>query len=110
MFSSERKKTKFTIRVKIETIKSAVVEYSSVHEVHLRGGLQRYDANKYLLHLNYFEIAIRSVARLLRKLLTQLKPPLLLKFQEVAPIFGRFDTTTVVELIDREMADDEILT
>ena len=96
-------------RVEIETINSAVVECSSVHGVHLREGLRSYHANGYLVHLNYPEITIKSVARLLRRLPAQLRLSLLLKFKELAPVFGRFGATTVAELIDREMADDELL-
>ncbi|KAL2074781.1 hypothetical protein VTL71DRAFT_8560 [Oculimacula yallundae] len=91
-------------RVPIHQITLAEVECPAVHGVHLREGPRSYHANGYLVHLNYPEITIKSVGRLLRKLPATQQMNILLKLEELTPVFGRFGSSTVLELFEREIA------
>jgi hypothetical protein len=57
-------------RVIIEKITTARVSCNFVYGVHLREGLRSYHANGYLVHLDYPEITIRNIAKVIRGLPT----------------------------------------
>ena len=89
--------------VPIVTINHEEAQCESVHGVHLRSGLRSYHANGYLVHLNYPEITIKSMSKLLLPLPQQKRLELLKQFKELQPLFARFGAETVVDALQKEV-------
>jgi len=56
---------KFYERKAVQSVNTTVEECEAVYGVHLREGLHSYHANGYVVHLNYPEITISSIANTL---------------------------------------------
>ncbi|KAF3918259.1 hypothetical protein ABW21_db0201477 [Orbilia brochopaga] len=86
-----------------------LVPCDNVWGIHLREGLRSYHANGYLVHLNYPEITIKSIADSIKKLPKDQQTNILRNLDELKPIFARFGGGAVQQLLARELADDELL-
>ncbi|KAM0513498.1 hypothetical protein ACHAPE_007760 [Trichoderma viride] len=96
-------------RVPVGRITSASVACESVHGLHLRSGLRSYHANGYLVHLNYPEITIASIGKLLRNIPTYQRWQLLQSIKELEPIFSKFGAGFVSDLLSKELEDSQLL-
>ncbi|MCJ1285132.1 hypothetical protein MMC26_004470 [Xylographa opegraphella] len=96
-------------RVPIERMTPSLVDCKCVYGVHLREGLCSYHANGYLVHLNYPEITMRSIASALKTFSTEQPMRFLQQFAELQPIFARFGVGTVADVLSRELYDDQRL-
>lgn len=96
-------------RVPVGRITSASVPCESVHGLHLRSGLRSYHANGYLVHLNYPEITIASIGKLLRNIPTYQRSQLLQSIKELQPIFSKFGAGFVSDLLSKELKDSQLL-
>ncbi|PTB66247.1 hypothetical protein BBK36DRAFT_1159294 [Trichoderma citrinoviride] len=96
-------------RVPVGRITSASVPCESVHGLHLRSGLRSYHANGYLVHLNYPEITIASIGKLLRNMPTYQRSQLLQNIKELQPIFSKFGAGFVSDLLGKELKDPQLL-
>jgi hypothetical protein len=85
------------------------VPCKTVYNVHLREGLRSYHANGFLVYLNYPEITIKSVAKILRSFSPENRLHMLSCFDELQPMFRRFGIGTVREILERELHDDIVL-
>ncbi|KAF2497346.1 hypothetical protein BU16DRAFT_525041 [Lophium mytilinum] len=77
--------------------------------VHLREGLRNYHANGYLVHLNYPEITVKSIADIIKTLSADQTVAIMGAIKELKPVFERFGAGTVEQLLERELSDDEFL-
>lgn len=73
-----------------------------VHGVHLREGLRSYHANGYLVHLNYPEITIKSLAKDILALPPQQQVDVLKSAKELSPLFHRFGGATLITALARQ--------
>ena len=74
-----------------------------MYGVHLRSGLRSYHANGYLVHLNYPEITIKSLSKLLLPMSQRERLVLLASFGELRPLFERFGALTLLEALDGQL-------
>lgn len=74
-----------------------------VYGVHLRSGLRSYHANGYLVHLNYPEITIKSLSKLMLPMSQREQLGLLARFGELRPLFERFGALTLLEALDGQL-------
>ena len=96
-------------RVPIERMTPTLVDCKCVYGLHLREGLRSYHANGYLVHLNYPEITMRSIANALKTFPTKQQMRFLQQIAELQPVFARFGVGTVADVLSRELCDDQRL-
>ena len=90
---------------RIESIHVEEVECDAVYGIHLREGLRSYHANGFLVHLNYPEITIKSIADMLREIPATEQVKMLKQLEELQPILSRFGQGTVLQLLRAELAN-----
>ena len=90
----------------VRAIASEVSACDIVYGVHLREGLRSYHANGYLVHLNYPEITIASIARMLMTFPPSQRVELLKHMEELQPLFARFGVRTIAEMLSKELSMD----
>ena len=93
--------------VPISSIETERNTCNGVYGVHLREGLRSYHANGYLVHLNYPEITMKTVVKLLFTFEPEQRMQLLKSARELQPLFARFGAGTLAEVLESELAADE---
>jgi hypothetical protein len=93
--------------VPIQSIESATSACNRVYGVHLREGLRSYHANGYRVHLNYPEITMKTIVKLLLTFPAQQRIQLLKSISDLQPLFARFGAGTLTEVLNVELAADE---
>ncbi|KAL6822001.1 hypothetical protein J3E69DRAFT_368161 [Trichoderma sp. SZMC 28015] len=78
-------------------------DVTEVYGVHLREGLRSYHANGYLVAVNYPEITIKSIARILASLSPKEQTQCLLAFQELRPVLQRFGIEGAGEALRKQL-------
>ncbi|KAM5342650.1 hypothetical protein ACJ41O_013616 [Fusarium nematophilum] len=91
-------------QVPIHSLTQEVGDCTEVYGVHLREGLRSYHANGYLVHLNYPEITIKSIADRLRTFRTSEQMEMLKHIKELQPLFDRFGQATMSQVLARELS------
>lgn len=92
--------------IQINNFSVEVAESPTIHGVHLREGLRSYHANGYLVHLNYPEITIKSISRLLSGIDPVVRHNLLQHLSELQPLFERFGAQTLMDAFERQLQDN----
>lgn len=90
-------------RVPIQSLSWARAKCATIHGIHFREGLRSYHANGYLVHLNYPEITIKSMANLIGTLSTSQQINVLSKLLELRPLLDRFGSTTILQRLGVEL-------
>ena len=93
--------------VPISSIETERTTCNGVYGVHLREGLRSYHANGYLVHLNYPEITMKTLVKLLLTFGPEQRMQLLKSAKELQPLFARFGAGTLAEVLESELAGDE---
>jgi len=96
-------------RVPVERLEGSQVECDHIYGVHLRSGLRSYHANGYLVHLNYPEITIASVAKLLQAIPSEQRLKFLGHIKELEPVFAKFGAGFVSDLLSQELSSPDLL-
>lgn len=76
-------------QVQIQRLYSEETECLTVHGIHLREGLRSYHADGFLVFLNYPEITLKSISRMLQPLDSQMRLSMLRSISELQPLFDR---------------------
>ncbi|KAF2729658.1 hypothetical protein EJ04DRAFT_555937 [Polyplosphaeria fusca] len=74
-----------------------------VYGIHLREGRRSYHANGYLVAVNYPEITMKSIAKMLRTVPVGEQARMLLAFKELRPLFERLGVGGVSDLLQSEV-------
>ncbi|KAL6885433.1 hypothetical protein GGI43DRAFT_388957 [Trichoderma evansii] len=91
--------------VEIKTLHHEVADCDTIHGVHLREGQRSYHANGYLVHLNYPEITIKSLSKLLLQLDRKQRLHILSVAKELKPLFNRFGATTLLDALHQQISN-----
>ncbi|KAJ4371940.1 hypothetical protein N0V85_009084 [Neurospora sp. IMI 360204] len=91
--------------VEIRTLHHEVADCDTIHGVHLREGQRSYHANGYLVHLNYPEITIKSLSKLLLQLDRKQRLHILSVAKELKPLFNRFGATTLLDALHQQISN-----
>ncbi|KAI9774398.1 MAG: hypothetical protein M1840_004292 [Geoglossum simile] len=91
--------------IEITSIESEPCKYDFLYNLHLREGLRSYHTNGYCVYMNYPEVTLSQVADILRGISKDRKHLLLRNYQELAPIFSKYEWQTVIDILDRQMND-----
>ncbi|KAL6702405.1 hypothetical protein ACN47E_002188 [Coniothyrium glycines] len=89
--------------VEIEKITRKRMDHVKVYGVHLREGARSYHANGYLVAVNYPEITMKSIAKVLATFPKQTQVQLLQSIKELRPLFARFGAETMSEALTQEL-------
>lgn len=92
-------------RIPIRTITSEKADCDYIYGIHLREGLRSYHANGFLVHLNYPEITVKSMSRVLASFDSIQRLKLLANLRELSPLFKRFGADTVLEALDKQIRE-----
>ncbi|PNS17319.1 hypothetical protein CAC42_7002 [Sphaceloma murrayae] len=93
----------------VRSIHHSPCKHDYVYGVHLRDGLRSYHANGYLVHLNYPEITVSSIAKMLNTFPPSERAAMLRSCKELGPVFERFGGGTVLEVLGKEAGTSPIL-
>ena len=91
--------------IEITSIESEPCKHDFLYNLHLREGLRSFHANGYCVYMNYPEVTLSKVADILRGLSKDEKYLLLLNYQELTPIFSKYEWQTVIDILDRQIDD-----
>lgn len=91
--------------VSIESLNSTVADCPAIYGVHLREGLRSYHADGYLVHLNYPEITIKSISKLLQGFDASTREMMLRSLSELQPLFERFGAKTLMTAFNGQLQD-----
>lgn len=89
--------------VEIRSIQVKIVKEMDVYGVHLREGERSYHADGYLVAVNYPEITLKSIARVLSKLPKAERVNMLMKIEELAPVFRKIGIRGVSQVLKKEI-------
>ena len=89
--------------VPISSLASTLANCENVYGVHLRSGRRSYHADGYLVHLNYPEITIKSLSKLLSPMNNQQRLTTLSSLKELQPLFERFGAMTMLAALDKQL-------
>ena len=90
-------------QVPITSISFAEADCDFIYGIHLREGLRSYHANRFLVHLNYPEVTIKSISQDLLSMKHSQRLHLLGKMKEIQPLFQRFGAATILEALDQQV-------
>lgn len=89
--------------IPIRSLRLETVHGDFVYGVHLRKGLRSYHANGYLVHMNYPEITIKTIADSLRQIPPAEQLRMLDHLKELEPLLSRFGQGTIMNLLNAEL-------
>ncbi|KPM39826.1 hypothetical protein AK830_g6732 [Neonectria ditissima] len=89
--------------IEVKTINREQVEGGHVYGVHLREGHRSYHADGYLVAVNYPEITLKSIAKMLLTFPKHQQTALLHHINELKPLFAKFGTDTISEVLAQEL-------
>ncbi|KAH6880531.1 hypothetical protein B0T10DRAFT_609611 [Thelonectria olida] len=90
-------------QIEVKTINREQVEGGHVYGVHLREGHRSYHADGYLVAVNYPEITMKSIAKMLLTFPKHQRTALLYHIKELKPLFSKFGTDTISEVLNQEL-------
>ncbi|KDR76297.1 hypothetical protein GALMADRAFT_140011 [Galerina marginata CBS 339.88] len=93
--------------VKVESLKVERTALKVVHGLHLREGHRSYHANGYLVAVNYPEITVKSIARILSTFSKKDRINLLKHIKELQPIFQKFGVSTMSDVLTQELQGEK---
>lgn len=91
-------------QIEVKTINRELVEGGHVYGVHLREGHRRYHADGYLVAVNYPEITVKSIAKMLLTFPKHQRTALLYHINELKPLFAKFGAETISEVLSQELS------
>ncbi|TFK65127.1 hypothetical protein BDN72DRAFT_209785 [Pluteus cervinus] len=89
--------------VEVKHIKVEKARATKVYGVHLREGQRSYHANGYLVAVNYPEITIKSIARMLSTFPKHVQTQMLSSLNELKPLFHKFGAATISDVLSKEI-------
>lgn len=94
-------------QVVIQSISTTTMpDVKQVYGVHLREGRRSYHANGYLVAVNYPEITMKSVCKMLRTIPAEEQARMLLAFKELRPLFERFGIGAIADAVRAEAEEE----
>ncbi|KAK7419301.1 hypothetical protein QQX98_003453 [Neonectria punicea] len=90
-------------QIEVKTINRKRVEGGQVYGIHLREGCRSYHADGYLVAVNYPEITMKSIAKMLLTFPKHQRTAFLSHINELKPLFAKFGTDTISEVLDQEL-------
>lgn len=91
-------------QIEVKTINREQVEGGHVYGIHLREGHRSYHADGYLVAVNYPEITMKSIAKMLLTFPKHQRTALLYHINELKPLFAKFGTDTISEVLNQELS------
>ncbi|KAH6856235.1 hypothetical protein B0I37DRAFT_389573 [Chaetomium sp. MPI-CAGE-AT-0009] len=88
----------------IRSISTQIMDnLTHVYGIHLREGRRSYHANNYLVAVNYPEITMKSICKMLRTVPVEDQTRMMMAFDELQPLFERFGIGAITDVLKAEV-------